>query len=62
MAGIELVVIHPFGDYSRGDRISDAKTIADVLDGENASHVNRVAAQPVTPAAPSVPVKPVDAQ
>lgn len=56
MAGIELVVIHPFGDYSRGDRISDAKTIADVLAGENASQVNRVAAQPK--AAPILPVTP----
>jgi hypothetical protein len=43
MADIKLVVIHPFGDYQRGDAITDAETIAEVLDGENASSVNRVA-------------------
>jgi hypothetical protein len=56
MAGIKLVVIHPFGDYERGMEITDDKTIASVLDGENASFVNKVAAQPK--AAPILPVTP----
>lgn len=40
-----LVVIQPFGQYERGARITDPKEIADVLAGENAASVNRVAAQ-----------------
>jgi hypothetical protein len=58
MAGIKLVVIHPFGDYSRGDEISDDKTIADVLSGENAGSVNKVAAPAAAPVAPIMPVNP----
>ncbi|MCP1119634.1 hypothetical protein [Robbsia andropogonis] len=38
-----LVVKQPFGDYSRGDAISDASVVAEVLAGENAKHVNKVA-------------------
>lgn len=38
----ELVVIQPFGDYQRGQRISDPEAIAAVLDSENASHANKV--------------------
>ncbi|MFM0630770.1 hypothetical protein [Paraburkholderia xenovorans] len=37
-----LVVIHPFGDYRRGDVVADADVDA-VLAGENAHHCNRVA-------------------
>lgn len=37
-----LTVIHPFGDYRRGDQITDPAEIAAVLAGENAAHVNRV--------------------
>lgn len=33
-----LTVIHPFGDYARGDRITDAETIKEVLAGENHHH------------------------
>lgn len=39
-----LIVIHPFADYQRGDKITDAAEIAQVLDGENAHHVNAVEA------------------
>lgn len=39
-----LVVVQPFGDYQRGDRITDPAKIAEVLAGENASHCNKVAA------------------
>lgn len=38
-----LVVIHPFGTYSRGDSITDPADIAAVLAGPNAHHCNRVA-------------------
>lgn len=41
---IALVVIHPFGDYQRGDRITDAAAIAAVLAGENAHHCNKIQA------------------
>lgn len=44
-ADFALVVIHPFGDYERGAPINDADEIARVLASENASHVNKVAAQ-----------------
>lgn len=39
----ELVVIHPFADYQRGDHIKDAKAIADILAGECAGYVNKIA-------------------
>ena len=37
-----LVVVHPFGDYRRGDPIADANEIAAVLDGDNKHHVHKV--------------------
>lgn len=40
-----LVVIHPFGDYRRGDPIADAAEIAAVLDGDNKHHVHKIAPQ-----------------
>jgi hypothetical protein len=39
-----LIVIHPFGAYGKGARISDAAEIAAVLAGENAGACNRIAA------------------
>lgn len=39
-----LVVIHAFGNYRRGDSITDAAEIDRVLKSENASFVNRVLA------------------
>lgn len=39
-----LIVIHPFGTYSKGMRIDDANEIATVLAGENAGSCNRVKA------------------
>ena len=42
---VELVVIHPFGDYQRGDHITDPKAIADVLASENVVQVNQVTKQ-----------------
>ncbi|HEP6426892.1 TPA: hypothetical protein VDB83_001163 [Burkholderia cenocepacia] len=38
-----LVVIHPFGDRQRGDRIETPDEIAEILAGENAHFCNRVA-------------------
>lgn len=43
-SAFELMVVHPFGDYERGQRITDTGEIAKVLESENAKSVNRVAA------------------
>jgi hypothetical protein len=40
-----LVVVHPFGEYRRGDPISDAGEIQAVMASENKHHVHRVAPQ-----------------
>lgn len=40
-----LVVVHPFGDFQRGDRIEDPAKVAEVLAGENARDVHKVAKQ-----------------
>lgn len=37
-----LVVVQPFGDYQRGDRITDPAKIADVLASENAGCCHKV--------------------
>ncbi|QIY81502.1 hypothetical protein [Chromobacterium violaceum] len=39
-----LVVKQPFGDYQRGEQISDPQKVADILAGENESHVVKTAA------------------
>ncbi len=39
-----LVVIHDFGDYARGARVTDPDEIKRILAGENAHHCNKVAA------------------
>jgi hypothetical protein len=36
-----LVVVHPFGDYRRGDEITDFATANAVLTGENKHHVHK---------------------
>lgn len=41
--GFILVVVQPFGDYSRGAQITDKKEIDRVLASENAHHCNKVA-------------------
>ncbi len=38
-----LIVVHPFGPYQRGDRITDPSTITAVLASENIHHCNKVA-------------------
>jgi hypothetical protein len=38
-----LIVIHPFGAYNKGDAITDPETVAAILAGKNAHHVNKVA-------------------
>lgn len=42
--GFALVVIQPFGDYQRGDKITDAKVIDAVLNSENVDSVHKVGA------------------
>lgn len=39
-----LVVVIPFGDYQRGDRITDAAKIAEIIASENANNCNTVTA------------------
>jgi hypothetical protein len=41
---IHLVVVKPFDSFTRGDIITDADRIAQILNGENARSVVRVAA------------------
>jgi hypothetical protein len=38
-----LTVVHPFGDYVRGDKIKDAEEMEKVMEGENKRHVIRTA-------------------
>ncbi|RKR46313.1 hypothetical protein [Paraburkholderia sp. BL17N1] len=40
-----LVVVHAFGDYRRGDSITDPDEVADVLKSENAHHCRKVIPQ-----------------
>ena len=40
-----LVVVRPFGPHAKGAVITDAQAISDILAGENAHCVVRVAAQ-----------------
>ena len=40
---MHLTVIHPFGEYARGDKIYDEDKIAEILDGENKGHCVRTA-------------------
>ena len=39
-----LVVAHAFGDYERGEAITDPAEIAEVMAGEYARHVHKVTA------------------
>ena len=38
----QLVVVHPFGDYRRGDSITDPDAVATVMASENAHHCHKV--------------------
>lgn len=40
-----LIVIHPFGDYKRGDPITDPTSIDAVLASENAAHCRKTLPQ-----------------
>ena len=42
--GFALVVIQPFGDYQRGDKITDTKAIDAILNSENVNDVHKVGA------------------
>ena len=39
-----LVVIHPFGDYQRGQKVTDADEIDSINASDNRHHCNKVAA------------------
>ena len=39
---MKLVVTQDFGEYKRGDEITDPDTVAFILASHNASHVNQV--------------------
>jgi hypothetical protein len=41
--GYELVVVHAFADYQRGNPITDPETITEILKSECAPYVNKVA-------------------
>jgi hypothetical protein len=49
---MHLTVIHPFGNYKRGDKITDTAEIKEILEGkddvphENVRHVIRTADLP----------------
>lgn len=55
MSEIHLVVTVPFGGYDKGDRITDAAKVAEILEGENSGHVLKVPAVQEEPA--EVPAK-----
>lgn len=52
----DLIVTESFGEYSKGDRITDAKEVADML-AANARFVVQVAPASSTPA-PKAPADP----
>lgn len=41
---VHLVVIKPFASFSRGDIVTDAERVAEILKSEHAQRVVRVAA------------------
>ncbi|WP_331693493.1 hypothetical protein [Pandoraea sputorum] len=41
---MNLVVLHAFGDYQKGDQITDAAKVAAILDSEQSAYVVKVAA------------------
>lgn len=49
-----LIVTNPFGDYQRGDQISDPATIAEIRASHNAANVVPITA-PAEPAADAAP-------
>ncbi len=60
-----LVVVRPFAGHAKGDAISDAATVAQILGTEHAVNVVRVAtASPssASPAAASPPAAPATAE
>ncbi|MEF3066308.1 hypothetical protein [Pandoraea apista] len=42
---MNLVVLHAFGSYQKGDQITDADKVAAILESEQAAYVVKVAAQ-----------------
>ena len=44
----DLIVVHAFGDYRKGDRITDASKIEAILGSTQSAHVVKVPRQPTT--------------
>lgn len=42
---MHLTVVQPFGEYAKGEKITDPKKIKAVLESENAGHVVKTAAR-----------------
>ena len=42
---MNLVVLHAFGNYQKGDQIADADKVKAILESEQAAYVVKVAAQ-----------------
>jgi hypothetical protein len=51
-----LICVHPFGNYTKGQLITDADEVAKLSD-DREHHFVRIAA-PATPAAPDAPAAP----
>ena len=45
---LQLVVVRPFGGFARGDAVTDPNRIAEILNGEHATHVVRACAPETT--------------
>jgi len=54
---MHLTVIHPFGSFKRGDKITDEAQMDMALKGENAGHLIRTADAVVPKAEPEVKTK-----
>jgi hypothetical protein len=51
-----LIVVHPFGIYARGDRITDEAEMQRVLASHNHPSVNKIAAPDAPPAPETAPL------
>lgn len=54
-----LVIINPFDAYSRGEQITNAETIADILSGDHSGHVISISVADEQPADIEAPAAPV---
>lgn len=54
----DLIVIQPFGDHPKGEKITDAESVKAILAGPQAHHVVKIAAQTAPPASAKAAEKP----